>query len=571
MFVLTRGRIIHLAGVVLSFLILGTWLGVDYYYRHTQLVAAYGGEYVEGVVGQPVNLNPLVAITDVDNEINKLVFSGLTRIDSNGKLAGDLAREWEINPDGLVYTFHLRQDVVWHDGAAFTAEDVVFTIALIQDANYPGPFIIRNNWLGVQVEKLDDHTVRFTLPDPYAPFIESTSIGIVPAHLLNAVASTDLLTTEFNRAPVGTGPYRYDHANIVAEEVESIVLTANNQHYAKPPYIERFSFRFYPNAQEAVEALKNRSVQGIRDIPMERLGEINNLPGVEVHTAALPNYQAVYFNTKDSVILQDLAVRRALSLAVDKSQLVQEVLGGAGQTVDGPLLPDSWAYVPSEEGTVNYDLDRARTLLEEAGWVDTDGDGVRQKDDRLLTFDLISDDDEQRREAAFLLAEMWKQVGVQTNVKLFGVGTFIEDYLRRRAFDAVLFGQNVGWDPDLYAFWHSSQINDPGMNVSRLENTKLDKALEDGRRLTSLRRRQTEYAEVQKLIRENVPAIFLYAPEYYFAVNRQVQGVSLGFMTTVTDRFKTLPNWYVQTKRVRSLPEDENSDPVEDILENEDI
>jgi len=571
MFLWTRGRIVLIVGVLINLAVLTGWLWMDHYYRTTVEVPAFGGEYIEGLVGRPINLNPLVAISDADQDINSLIFSGLTRIDREGQLVGNLAREWEISEDRLTYTFRLYDEILWHDGTPFEAEDVVFTINLIQDPNFSGSFIVRNNWAGVEVEEIDPLTVRFTLRDPYAPFLENTTIGILPAHLLQNISGAELLTASFNKAPIGTGPYRFGEVESEGSDVLSLSLKAYRFHHRVSPLIETIRFRFYPNAQEAFEGLRQRHVHALSNLPPELKEELENLRNVEIFKGTLPNYQAVYFNTKRP-LFEDVRVRRALAHMTDRRALIDQVMGGRAQIADGPLPRNSWAYTTPHDTTPTYDPEKAAALLEEAGWT-LNENGIRQKDDMLLQFALISDDHEERRKAAFHLAEQWAEIGVWVDVRLFGVGTFIEDFLRRREFDAAIFGQNTYWDPDLYAYWHGSQINDPGMNLSRFEHGRLDRQLEDGRRLASTRERRERYVVVQEIIREDVPAIFLYTPEYNFVANRLVKGISVGYFARPSDRLRTVANWYIETKRVKIITETTQNAPriIDTPIRREDI
>lgn len=571
MFLWTRGRIILIVGVLINLAVLIGWLWMDHYYRTTVEVPAFGGEYIEGLIGRPINLNPLVEISDADQDINSLVFSGLTRIDREGQLVGNLAREWEVSEDRLTYTFELHDDVLWHDGTPFGAEDVAFTINLIQDPNFSGSFVLRNNWAGVQVEVVDPLTIRFTLRDPYAPFLENTTIGILPQHLLQNVSGADLLTANFNKAPIGTGPYRFEEVESEGSEVLSLSLSAYRFHYREAPLIETVRFRFYPNSQEAFEALRQRQIHALSNLPPELKEELGELRNAEVFKGTLPNYQAVYFNTQRP-LFEDVRVRTALAHMTDRRAVINHVMGGRAQIADGPLPRSSWAYTPPHEEAPTYDPEKAAALLEEAGWT-LNEEGIRQKDDMILQFALISDDHEERRKAAFYLAEQWGQIGVRVDVRLFGVGTFIEDFLRRREFDAVIFGQSTYWDPDLYAYWHGSQINDPGMNLSRYENGRLDRQLEDARRLSSTRERRERYAVVQEIIREDVPAIYLYTPDYNFIVNRLVNGVNVGYFARPSDRFRTIANWHIETKRVKTVSEPTQSAPriIDAPIRNEDI
>jgi len=543
-----------MVGLALAFAVIVGWVSIDHYLSTTTLVPDTGGEYVEGIVGRPVAINPVLAISDADRDICSLVFSGLTRIDDQGRLMPDLARSWEISEDNLSYTFHLRDDALWQDGEPFSADDVVFTIGLVQSAEFPGPITLRNSWLGVTVEKTDALTVVFTLQDPYAPFIENTILGILPRHRLENVAAGSLSDDIFNREPVGTGPFSFGKIVQTGQEVEAVVLEANLKYYEKAPYLESVRFRFFDDSQSMITALRQHSMEGIHLVTPDIAREVSEIRNLAQVSSSIPRYQAVFFNTQGKAFLQEVAVRQALSLSIDRQRIIDEAVGGQAIIADGPLTQASWAYTPPSE-TVSFDLDRARTLLSDAGWSDEDQDGILEKDGEKLSFNLLSDDAPERVQAALLIADMWKQVGVSVEVRLFGVGTFIDEYLRKRDFDAVLFGQSLSWDPDIYAYWHSTQVSDPGLNISSYSNPKVDKLLEDARRLVKVEDRQKKYAEIQTVIRADAPAAFLFIPNYVYAVRDTIHEVKAVILFRPSDRFKDIVQWYEREKRVKKVVE----------------
>jgi len=531
------------------------WVWVSWYLDHTQEVPAFGGEYSEGVIGAPVNINPLVPVTDVDRDLNSLIFSGLTKIDADGQLAGDLAKSWEVSEDGLTYVFTLRSDVIWQDGESFNAHDVAFTYNLILQDQYPGPYTLKKNWEGIQVEVIDDQQIKLVLPDAYAAFLENTTLGIVPEHLLIDTPVAELADAPFNRNPVGTGPYRFSEIVSKDDVIKTVVLTANMKYYGKVPYIETVRFKLYNNTYELLAALRNHEINGVYNVAPEILADVADMRSINVYANALPRYQGIFFNTRDRDMFIDIKVRSALSYAIDRQKLIAEVFDGAAQEATGPLPAASWAYKPLEAETITFDAEKARALLAEAGWTDADQNGILERNGQELTITLLSDDDDQRVQMAILIEAMWEEIGVNVEVRLFGVGTFIDEYLRKRDYDCVLFGQSLSWDPDVYAFWHSTQRDDPGLNISLYYNERVDKLLEDARRITKPEQRKKKYYEFQTIVRAESPAIFLVTPVYNYAVSDSVKNVNSVFMVHPADRLKDLPTWYVKTKRVEIVPE----------------
>jgi peptide/nickel transport system substrate-binding protein len=397
--------------------------------------------------------------------------------------------------------------------------------------------------------------------------MENTVLGILPEHLLSGIPAADLPDQPFNQAPVGTGPYRFDQVKSRADSIASMSLHAWSGYYGAAPLIPTVAFIFYDNDQDLIAALRTRAVDAIHQIPSSGYDEIKELRNINILSTQLPQQQAVFFNTKGKDILQNAALRKAFALAIGRDRIVDEVLHGQATVADGPLPKSSWAYVPPVIETEISGPDQARQILADAGYTDTDNDGYLDMEGAVLGFDLLSDDNQERSQIALMIAEMEKQIGVKVDVKLFGVGTFINDYLRTRNYDAVLIGQNYTWDPDVYAYWDSSQIGDPGLNISQYANNKVDKLLEDARRLSDNAKRREKYTEFQRLIREDVPAVFLYTPLYHFAVNKAIHNVQLGFVMKPSDQYSTLSSWYIKTKRVKMVEDKSNvqQDAVEEV------
>ncbi|HDS11681.1 MAG TPA: hypothetical protein ENN77_02130, partial [Candidatus Wirthbacteria bacterium] len=527
---------------------------VRQYLSNTTVVPDYGGEYVEGAVGRPININPVLVISDIDRDLVSLLFQGITRVDSNGKLVGDLAKSWEISEDRLSYTFYLRDNVFWHDKEPFTADDVIFTLGLITKPDFPGSFTLRNNWLGVEVQKIDDYAIKFVLQDPNAAFLENTIIGILPEHIWQDIDIQELALSNLNQVPIGTGPFSWVGFRREEDKIIGAELDFFPDYWGKKPYIGKIVFKFYDNRDDLLLAYQTKSIQGMSRLGAHNLSDVREYRNTNLLQAFFPRYQAVFFNTaSEKQFLKDPVVRRALSLAVDRQQIVSEVIKNDAQIMDGPLMRSSWAYVPRSEDQPLFDPALAQNMLDEAGWLKNE-DGIRQKDDMRLSFNLLTDDEEERFETAFMIQQMWQEIGVEVQVRAFVVGTFIDDYLRPRNYDSVLFGQTLSWDPDVYAFWHSSQMGENGLNIANYSDDRVDKLLEDGRRLLDSKSRVDKYHDFQQIMRTDSPAVFLYSPAFNYAVSREINNVELGFMLRPSDRFQTIANWYINTKRVRSVP-----------------
>ena len=542
--------LIALSGIIL----VGVFLFSIALSRTTVLVPDEGGIYTEGLAGAPQYVNPLLAhYNPVDQDLAALIFSGLTRTDDQGELQPDLASTWTVSPDGLVYLFHLRRDARWSDGEPFDADDVLFTIGLMQDPEFPGVPYLANLWRSVKVEKLDDHTVRFRLGEPLPTFADYTTIGILPEHVLGAVSARDLLTHPFNTQPIGTGPFLLE--SISAEQA----LVAPNPRYIPPPgrgdarreqpFLAGMEFRFYPTYERLITAYQSGDIQGISYIPPYLFAEAAELDSLNLYSARLSGYQIVYLNLKDpegSPFFQDARVRRALLLALDRQTLIDEALNGQGIAANGPIRPWSWAYdsrIPNTE----YDPDQAEALLAEANWIDTDGDGIRDKDGRPLQFTLLTGDDPIFTGLAQAMAEQWARHGMVVQVEPMGAS--LSERLRTRDFQAVLVELLLSGDPDPYPLWHQTQI-EGGQNYGGWDNRQASEVLEQARYLTDRSQRKRYYDRFQGLFVDETPALIIAYPTYTYAIDESVRNVQIGPMVSPSDRFRSFPDWYINTRRV---------------------
>ncbi|HHX45621.1 MAG TPA: peptide ABC transporter substrate-binding protein [Chloroflexi bacterium] len=511
----------------------------------TVVVPDYGGTYVEGIAGNPQAINPILAQQNpVDRDLVALIFNGLTRVGAQGTIMPDLAEDWDISADGTTYTFYLRQDVLWHDGAPFTANDVVYTINAMQNPNYPGSPALAELWRSVVVEQLDTYTVRFLLREPYAPFLDYTTIGILPVHILGSVPVEALGDSQFNAKPIGTGPF------MVAEvSARHIALQANPEYFRSRPYLDRIEFIYYPNDQAVFEARKRGEVAGIARVLPEHLQAVRDDPDLTLYSAPLSGYTLIFLNL-DRGVFQDPAVRRAMALALDRQQLVDDILGGQGIVIHSPILPDSWAY---DENVRQYTHDprKAVVALEEAGWFDDNGDGVRERGSQVLAFTLATNDDPTRVRLIHAVSEQLAKVGIRATPEVVGWDELTTEMLPTRRFDAVLSEwQGLPPDPDPYPFWHSSQAMEGGWNVASYISEQADLLLQDAR-TTNVRDQRIElYRRFQELFSEDMPSLLLYQPVYNYALDKNVQGVQVAPMIDGSQRFSTVSSWYIATQRM---------------------
>jgi peptide/nickel transport system substrate-binding protein len=526
----------------LTLLVIGLVVGLTPTRRTGQEVPASGGVYVEGVVGHPTYLNPILSpFNDADDDVASLVFSGLTRLTRDGSVVPDLASAWTTSPDGLSYTFTLR-DAVWQDGQPLTAADVVFTISLVQSPTFPGSPDVARLWQKVKVATVDPRTVRFTLPEPYAPFVEYTTLGLLPEHALRGMTGRALLDTPFNAHPIGTGPFQVRDASL-----NQVTLVPNPRYYGKPPFLAGITFQYFDTFDVALDALHRGDVQGLGTIPASRVLDLANDPKLNLlQTPEYARLSLVVLNTQNVLFADDL-VRRALDLAIDRAEVLRVAADGEGVPAEGPISPASWAFSP-QAGSYVRDQAQAAKLLEDAGWRLPVPGAVRIKDGKPFHFVLLAVNDTDRQRAAEEISRQLRLVGIDAEVQVSSWNGIVQTNLVSRQFDAVLTeAYTPTADPDPYPFWHSSQISG-GLNVAGWSNRIDDQLLEDGRRSSDRKTRQDDYAKFQSLFAQEQPSILLFHPMYAYAVPTSLKGVGLGIILQPSDRFLTVADWYLRTR-----------------------
>jgi len=524
------------------------------YLAKTEEIPAYGKEYSEALIGEPQFINPiLISANDVDRDISELVYSGLMNYDKNGNLVGDLATSYEISEDGKEYIFHLRDGVLWHDGKKFTADDVVFTVSSIINPVYSSP--LRSSWQGIKVEKLDDLTVKFTLNNVYAPFLEKTTLGIIPKHIWESIDPKNIILAPANLKPTGTGPFMASKfTKNTSGHITAFYLEANDSYYKKRPYLDSIVFRFYDDEEQAINAYQKNDVLGISNISSKNQFLLN-YKDTNIQKLNIPKYFAVFLNQNQSIILSDEKIRKALAMATDKKALVKEIFIGEATIINSPILPNLKEYNDQLEG-IEFSPDEAKEVLEKAGWTDEDGDGIREKtlskgkDPVKLEITLATSDFSDLAKTADMIRKQWLNIGVNVNIENYGIEELKQNIIKTRKYDALLFGEVLSHNPDPFAFWHSSQKKDPGLNLSLYSNKDADKLLEEARQTLDPEERSKKLKEFQKILTAEVPAIFLYSPTYLYPISKEVKGTDVKDITIPSKRFLNIENWYIKTQRI---------------------
>ncbi len=527
-------------------------------------IPADGGSLTEGIIGAPRFINPLLAISDADRDLTILTYSGLLRATALGTLVPDLAQEYSISDDGLTYTFVLRDNIFFHDGTPITADDVVFTVTKAQDSVLKSPK--RANWDGVVVEKESDKVVIFRLKQAYAPFLENTTLGILPKHIWEKADPEQFSFSQFNITPVGSGPYTVDNIERDSSGIPaSYDLRAFKKYAQGKPYITELHIRFYANEEELTNAFKEGEIESINAIS-PKTAEALKEKGYRIERSSLPRIFGVFFNQNQASLFTDLTVRKALSVAVDKERIIDEVLSGYGTPIDSPIPPGSIGYTAPDSRKTLAEVEaesspetpgrvaEARAILERNGWTFNEEKGVMEKKTKTgtteLAFALSTSDVPELKETGELVKKQWEAIGARVDLKVFGTGDLNQNVIRPRKYDALLFGEIVGRDSDLFSFWHSSQRNDPGLNVALYANITADKLLEEARTISDTDERIKKYQEFKKEIARDIPAVFIYAPDFIYVLPEKIQGITVGPVKTPSERFLNIPLWFIETDHI---------------------
>ena len=513
-----------------------------------------GGTLSEGVVGTPRYVNPLLAVSDADRDLSQLVYRGLMKEDSNGTLVPDLASSYTISPDDLTYTFTLKK-AYFQDGTPITSADVVYTINSAVNSTLKSS--VDTQWEGVSVQAADANTVSFTLKTPYAPFLESTTLGILPQHIWSKIPYENWSYSDYNtKNVIGSGWYKVKKVSTDSSGVPQyydLVLYSKDKDGA--PRIGGITLHFYASETAVVSAYENGGIDALGGIDPSDAKKLES-EGANILTAPLPRVFGIFFNQAEAPIFADPDVRQAVSIAVNKDAIVDQVLKGYGAAADGPIPASSgFTTIAPDQTETGGNIAAAKTLLEKDGWK-LGQDGIYAKSlsakaaPTRLSFELDTNDVPELSQAADLITNQLAQAGIEVTPKVYETGNLNQDIIRPRKFQALFFGQVVSNQSDLFAFWDSSERADPGLNIAGYANPSVDKLLEQGLETLDPDKASTMYASVENDINKDTPAVFVYSPAYIYAVRGNLTGITLGHVSTPEDRFAKEASWYLDTDKV---------------------
>lgn len=545
--------------VIFSIVFILSGLSMLYKVNNSLLVEVpdYGGSLTEGAIGSPRFINPVLAVSDIDKDLSTLIYSGLVKVSNTGDLIPDLAESYSISEDGSVYSFKLREDAQFHDGTKITVDDILFTIEKTQDPLLKSPREV--SFAGVRVEKVDDYNVNFILKQAYSPFIQNLTIGILPKHIWKDTTVEEFPFSQFNTKPVGSGPYKIETISYSDGGLpKEYRLTSFNDYVLGKPYITKITIKSYPNENELMNAYNGGDIEALHSISPRQLSNLK-LGNGKIMTSALPRIFGVFFNQNVAPVLVNKEVRQALDIATNKQALVDEILSGYGQTINTPVPKES--EKTESVGTTTDRIQRAKDLLIKNGWKEN-ASGVFEKKDKTktttLSFSISTGNVPELKEAAMLIQSQWQAMGADVEVKIFEIGDLNQDIIKTRKYDALLFGEIVGRDLDLYPFWHSSNRNSPGLNIAMYTNSKVDKILDNIRKTSNKVEQQNQLDNFEKEILNDVPAVFTYSPYFIYVTPDKIRNVNLGLLTSSGERFAEVNKWYIETSNVWQIFNNQN-------------
>lgn len=506
-----------------------------------------GGTYVEGMIGQPRYINPILSDNSkVDKDISNLIFSGLVKFNEDGEIVCDATESFTISEDKKTYTIKMRDGMFWHDGNPFNTSDLEFTFKLITDSTYNSP--LYENFKSVELFVDDNLTARFILKQPYAPFLENLTFKILPKHVWENVPSNGFTLASANLQPIGSGPFQFNQLKKNSDGLVRLMsLKRFDNFYGEEVFLKNIEFYFYPNEEELLSAYQKKEILAIGQLPDNYQTYLPDLSKTNLYKIYLPQFFSVFINQKNNKILEDKNIRIALATAINRDLIIQKALNSKASPVDQIIIPASISIADQsavKNSVHGFDRNLASDVLEQLGWIDSDADGIRDKEELKLEFTLVTSNQEWLINTAEEIKEQWKAIGVSVVIDANLQG----DTIKSRGYDLLLFGQSPIASSDPCAFWHSSQQEYPGINLSLFANSTADTILENIRTTFNKNDSFGLFKDLQEILTNEVPSIPLLQPFEFFAVNQKIGGIDVEDNGYPSSRFSTINKWYIQTK-----------------------
>lgn len=513
--------------------------------------AATGGVYVEGLVGTPIRFNPLLdEYNQVDRDVDRLVFSRMIRFDSLGNPQPELAESFGVAVTGDIFNVQLRENALWQDGTPVTTADVLFTIELMRNGEMPVSSDVRDLWNSVEVVAFDALHLQFRLADPYVPFMDYLSFGILPKHVFEGKTAQEIINDPANLLPVGSGPYQVVDLRTSDGKIVEVVLEAFEDYYMGAPNIEQVVFKYYDTSEEALDAYQQGEILGIGSVSSEILPDVLAEQNMNIYSVPVPEMTMVLFNLGETgpMFFDDSTVRKALATALNRSWMINQALDGQGIVANSPIMTGSWAYF-SDVITYDYNPEEAIKMLRENGYgLPSETSNVREKDGERLSFELVYSDLEEETVLAEMIRDYWAEIGVEVTLVPVAPEALLRDYLEPGAYQAALVSLRLNDlpDPDPYAFWHQSSIAS-GQNYAQWDDRRASEYLELARVTADRGERTRLYRNFQIHFSRELPAIPLFYNIYNYPIDQQVSGVQIGPLYDLADRFNHIYEWSLET------------------------
>jgi peptide/nickel transport system substrate-binding protein len=539
--------------IVMAFLILSTGLQLMWFQSSYLTTApAKGGTYAEAVLGSVNTLNPLFASTSSEQSASYLMFSSLLRYDKTGHLNNDIATNIKVNNTNTVYTISIRSDVKWHDGFSLTAKDVAFTVGLIKNPNVRATI---TGWSNISVKVIDNQTIEFNLPAVYAAFEYALTFPILPQHILGSVAAGNIRENNFSQSPIGSGPFKFKFSQDVSagSDHKIIYMARNNQYYGGTANLVQFQLNTYDTTDEIIHALSSNEVNAAADLSPVDISQVNS----RRYTVSVePVQSGVYaiINTK-SPLWSDITLRRALRLATN-TQAIRNQLPPGTKSLDLPFT--NGQLVGAVPGAPQFDLTAAKQALNSAGWT-VGNNNIRQKNGKLLKLSVVTIKGSEFESVLDVLSKQWLAAGISVETQIVNPNdtsqNIVQNILQPRNFDVLLYRLNIGADPDVYAYWASSQATPQGLNFSNYSNVISDDALTSARIRVDPALRNAKYITFAKQWLSDVPAIGLYQSTAQYVYRRNIIAINdSSTLNSAIDRYSNVLDWSIGNRTVYKTP-----------------
>lgn len=519
--------------------------------EYSAATPARGGVLSEGIVGIPRFVNPALAITRADQDTVALLYSGLLKIDTQGTLVPDIAESITVSEDGKTYHITLRKDRVFHDGKPVTARDAIYTITLIQDQNLKSP--LRGNWSDVVIEEINEYEFNVVLLEAYSPFMENFTLGIMPQHIWSTLPIEQLPFSQHNTEPIGSGPFSISLVNRDASGLISGYVLEPAVNRQEAPNLAAIELHFFQNESTLFEAFLAGTINATAYLPTARISELAE-HDIHILTEPLPRIFGIFFNQNRSPALRDESARQALNLAVDRTTLITDVLYGYGVPTTKPILENLTEVESSSTvatADTNFSIEAAREILLEGGWEQNEA-GFWEKEigesTETLSLTIKTSNNQLFDKIATIVAENWRALGVEVQIEQYEQTGLVQSVIRTRDFQALLFGLDMNRTQDLYPFWHSSQKDDPGLNVAQYTNIAVDRLLEKTRNSQDKAERLELLNQISTAITAETPAVFLFAPSMTYVIEAHIMTSPLALLSKPSDRFMNVAGWYAKTE-----------------------